>query len=103
MAIVSPRQVSSGYFRNNLYVVLGHWYLNAPGMKLPPLRLLIAALLFSVGLRAAVAIKGLALASSLGVLPSGGGFWMLVLRWCTGLVGTMVTALMAWQTLRIPN
>jgi hypothetical protein len=84
-------------------MLLGHWYLNSPGMKLAPLRMLIGAILLAVVLRAIVSGAGLLHASDTGALPESTQYWMLWLRWLTGIVGAAVTAIMAWLTLRIPN
>jgi hypothetical protein len=83
-------------------MLLGHWYLNAPGMKLEPLRRLLAAAAIAVLLHA---------------LVCGAGAWMdgahrpastawslfLALRWSFGLVGVIILIAMAWRTLDVPN
>lgn len=83
-------------------MLLGHWYLNSPGMKLAPLRGLIALMLLAVIARAIVAGAGACSVGDFSSLP-GSNWWMLVLRWATGLVGAAGTAVAAWLTLRIPN
>ncbi|MBS0208806.1 MAG: hypothetical protein JSS27_07625 [Planctomycetes bacterium] len=84
-------------------MLLGHWYLNAPGMKLAPLRLLIGGMMLAVALRAAASGLGLWHAVDENLLPESTQYWMLWLRWLTGIAGTAVTGVMAWLTLRIPN
>ncbi len=89
-------------------MLLGHWYLNTPTMKLAPLK----RLLLLVG--AAVLVR---------MLVSGGGAWLeiatqeasergmpastwnlfLVLRWSAGLLAVLALTWLTWQTLKIPN
>lgn len=83
-------------------MLLGHWYLNAPGMKLAPLQRLVAAMAGATLLRAVVAGAGLVITSvdpSL-AMPS---VWFILLRWLAGIVSTLIVAWMTWQTLKIPN
>jgi len=84
-------------------MLLGHWYLNSPGMRLEPLRRLLAVAAAAVCLQMLVSTAGL-----VGVVSTGGvtstSIWMfVVLRWSFGLVGVLVLLWMAWQTLKIPN
>jgi hypothetical protein len=87
-------------------MLLGHWYLNTPTMKLGPLKRLIVLLGVAVLLRAAVCAAGTCLeiaaqTSSAGLPPS----WSLfvTLRWLAGIAGVLAMAAMTWQTLKIPN
>lgn len=85
-------------------MLLGHWYLNAPGMELAPLHRLLLLCGSAVLLNAVVCAVGLA-----------GNLWLadgrgmevwplfLFLRWVFGMAGMIVLLWMAWQTLRIPN
>jgi hypothetical protein len=84
-------------------MLLGHWYLNAPGMPLAPLRKLVALMTAAIVLRALVAGAGLALhPRAVGAFDL--SQWLFVaMRWLTGIVGAAVVALMARQTLKIPN
>jgi hypothetical protein len=83
-------------------MLLGHWYLNAPGMALAPLRRLVLAMLVAVALRAALAGFGLSLELAERDLDL--GRWLFVaLRWLAGLIGACAAALAAWHTLKIPN
>jgi hypothetical protein len=84
-------------------MLLGHWYLNAPGMKLAPLRRLILLLGASLVLRAVVCGAGLALWIGASGPPDHVDWLFLALRWLSGLVGVGATAWMTWQTLKIPN
>lgn len=84
-------------------MLLGHWYLNSPGMEPAPLRRLLAMAAIAVGLQMIVGGVGLAIVVSSGthVPPS---WWMfVVLRWSFGLIGVLALLWMAWQTLKIPN
>ncbi len=83
-------------------MLLGHWYLNAPGMKLEPLKSLhrwaFAGTLISLGLWAC----GLALEwQHIGHKPDGWPFWGL--HGGAGILGTLVILVMSWETLKIPN
>ena len=85
-------------------MLLGHWYLNAPGMRLAALDRLLAAVFAAVALQATVSAAGWGL-----TLRAGAGerdlAWhmLLAMRWLFGLAGVFVLAWMARQTLRIPN
>jgi hypothetical protein len=84
-------------------MLLGHWYLNAPGMSLVPLKRLVTCLMAALLARALLGGVGLALE-----LTTHGAFdlsqWLFVaMRWLMGLVGSLVVAFMARQTLKIPN
>jgi hypothetical protein len=88
-------------------MLLGHWYLNTPTMKLEPLKRLIVMLGVSVVLRVIVCfpgawLVGTAYLPSLGMPPSS-WFLFVALRWFSGLAGVLVLALLTWQTLKIPN
>lgn len=87
-------------------MLLGHWYLNTPTMKLAPLKRLVVLLGLAMLVRAALAAAGGALEAQR--LADGGGLsqqWMLLLslRWLAGLVCPLGLAWMTWQTLKIPN
>jgi len=84
-------------------MLLGHWYLNSPGMELEPLRRLLKLIAVAVGAQIAVSTVGL-----IGHLRTVDGVsvsWLLfvLLRWSFGLVGVLALVWMAWQTLKIPN
>jgi len=84
-------------------MLLGHWYLNAPGMRIAPLQKLNLLIGGAVVLRAVVSGVGLY------------GYWhttstieyaqglMIVLRWTAGMLGTAVLVAMTRSTLNIPN
>ena len=84
-------------------MLLGHFYLIAPGMSLAPLRRLLAALTAAVVAR--MALAGLSLYAwtaehSLTNLSDVTVLWLPV-RWGIGFIGPLVLAWMAWQTARI--
>jgi len=95
-------------------MLLGHWYLNAPGMKISPLVLLTAWMGAAVAAR--VVVSGLGLAGHLGAWASVEGVTpvaaappdfieglMIALRWISGVAGTALLIAMTRSTLRIPN
>jgi hypothetical protein len=84
-------------------MLLGHWYLNSPGMELAPLRRLLLLMAVAVAMQSLVSALGL-----IGEFRIGGGTgvgWTMfvLLRWSFGLLGVLALAAMAWQTLKIPN
>lgn len=84
-------------------MLLGHWYLNSPGMSLAPLVRLTRLLTIVVGLRAVVSGLGLAWQWQADG-PFGTNQWLFIgLRWLTGVVGAMAVAVAARQTLKVPN
>jgi hypothetical protein len=83
-------------------MLLGHWYLNSPGMELQPLRKLLIAMAIAVIAQAIVCGVGLNLENSLQSLSTQD--WLfLTLRWSFGLVGVIILIWLTWQTLAIPN
>ncbi|HUY31800.1 MAG TPA: hypothetical protein VMV69_03400 [Pirellulales bacterium] len=83
-------------------MLLGHWYLNAPGMALAPLKRLVLAMFAAVVVRSALAALGLGL--ELTDVGFDRGRWLFVaLRWLAGLFGAGGVAVATWQTLKIPN
>jgi len=84
-------------------MLLGHWYLNTPTMQLAPLKRLIVLMVIAILLRSLVSGTGVALLVSEQGWPSTARLAFLSLRWLSGIVGAMATAIMAWETLKIPN
>ena len=88
-------------------MLLGHWYLNTPTMKLAPLRRLIVLLAIAALGRMVVCAAGgwLEFASHSFASASARQSWLLflALRWLAGLVGVLGLAGLTWQTLKIPN
>jgi hypothetical protein len=84
-------------------MLLGHWYLNAPGMSLAPLRRLLVA--------AAIAVVAQAVFSAVGTIDVwqtqtdlSTAWWLFVaLRWSFGIGGVLALLWMTWRTLEIPN
>jgi hypothetical protein len=83
-------------------MLLGHWYLNAPGMRVEALRRMIDIALAAWALQLVWSLAGLATAG----WPTAGGATaaaLLSLRWLAGLVGLPILLVMARKTLDIPN
>lgn len=84
-------------------MLLGHWYLNQPQMKLAPLQRLVQWMGAALVVRAALCAAGMAIAAA------SGGTWefttwlFLALRWLAGIMLAALMAWMTWQTLKIPN
>ncbi len=83
-------------------MLLGHWYLNAPGMELAPLRRLLVAMAAATALQMAVCGAGLALNATAGDLSTQQRLFIL-LRWSFGLIGLPLIIWLTWKTLEIPN
>lgn len=83
-------------------MLLGHWYLNAPGMELAPLRRLLLAMVAATALQMSVCGTGLALNAMHMDLTT--QQWLFVLlRWSFGLAGLPLIIWLVWKTLEIPN
>ena len=85
-------------------MLLGHWYLNAPGMRVDALRRMIDLAMGAWALRCAAA---LAEAVPAGWTPLAEAdpttLALLTLRWLAGLVGLPLLLVMSRKTLDIPN
>ncbi len=84
-------------------MLLGHWYLNSPGMKLAPLDRLIVLMGLAVIVRSVVCGLGLTMLLQGDTPLTVTHTALLTMRWLAGLVGPAIMAWMSWQTLRIPN
>ena len=88
-------------------MLLGHWYLNTPTMKLQPLKRLIVLLVAAVVVRALVSGSGAVLEAgrllALARGPTSSWYLFVALRWLTGLISVAGLAGLTWQTLKIPN
>jgi hypothetical protein len=84
-------------------MLLGHWYLNAPGMELAPLRRLLIVAAAAVGLQILLSGADLAAALSIGASIPLTSWLFLALRWTFGLIGVAMLLWMAWETLNVPN
>ena len=87
-------------------MLLGHWYLNTPSMKLAPLRRLV--ILIAVATVARMLLGGLCAGLEANRLSLAGNLTMswlvfLSLRWLAGFIGTLVLTWMTWLTLKVPN
>ena len=83
-------------------MLLGHWYLNAPGMELAPLRRLLVAMTLAVGLQMLVSALGLAAEWRIGLDRSSMWLMLLLMRWFW-LLSVLPLVWMTWKTLEIPN
>ncbi len=85
-------------------MLLGHWYLNHPGMKLEPLQRLVGLCGLALLLRAVLSVAAVAYLARVGNLPDSTIGWsFLAFRWLAGLVGPAVMVWLTWETLKIPN
>lgn len=84
-------------------MLLGHWYLNAPGMSVDALRRSIDTALLVWGLQCGA--TGLSWLAGSPAVGSGShtAFALGALRWLAGLAGLPVLLWMARETLAIPN
>jgi hypothetical protein len=87
-------------------MLLGHWYLNTPSMKLGPLRRLV--IFMALAIVARMVLGGICAGLEANRLSLGGHLttsWLvfLSLRWLAGFVGTLGLAWMTWLTLKVPN
>jgi len=82
-------------------MLLGHWYLNAPGMRVDVLRRLTWIAVAAVAVQFVIAAAGLPR-----LLPLAGDsatIALIALRWLAGLVGLPILLVMSQKTLEIPN
>jgi len=87
-------------------MLLGHWYLNTPTMKLWPLQRLVLLMAAAIGIRMLFSGLGAGLeASRMSMAGNLTLSWLvfLSLRWLAGLIGTLGLTWMTWLTLKIPN
>jgi len=82
-------------------MLLGHWYLTAPGMSLEPLSRLNRYLAIAAAARLALSAAALALAWSQIAGPT--QFSWLGLRWLAGVFGPLIVAGMVWRILKYRN
>jgi hypothetical protein len=88
-------------------MLLGHWYLNTPTMRLDPLKRLLLLLAGAIVMRMILSgIGGGLEASRLSATSAGiSTSWLLfiALRWFAGLLMPLLLTYLTWQTLKIPN
>ncbi len=84
-------------------MLLGHWYLNAPGMSLEPLKRLLIAAAIAICLQAV--LSGYDVASTWMATTDVSKHWLMfvALRWSFGICGVLALFWMTWRTLEIPN
>ena len=82
-------------------MLLGHWYLNAPGMRVDVLRGMTSFALAAVAVQLAIAAFGVPRLVPVASDPATGA--LIGLRWLAGLVGLPVLLVMGRKTLDIPN
>lgn len=82
-------------------MLLGHWYLNAPGMRVDILQTMVLWTLVAWGFETLVAVAGLPTLAGLVSDPATGALGGL--RWVAGLLGLPVLLVMTRRTLEIPN
>lgn len=108
LALTVADQATAGLLLGSVTtaMLLGHWYLNAPTMKLDPLKRLVKLVGLSVALRGAVCLAGWGLAwhAAQTPWPPGSSVSLLLsLRVLAGIVGVGLLAGLTWQTLKVPN
>ncbi|MCX7429946.1 MAG: hypothetical protein NTY17_02890 [Planctomycetia bacterium] len=86
-------------------MLLGHWYLNAPGMRVDVLRRMIDIALAAWAVQLVVATAAALPAGALAAGTTGGPTTMALvsLRWLAGLAGLPVLLWLSRKTLEIPN
>ena len=84
-------------------MLLGHWYLNAPGMSVAALRKMIDWAMAAWAVQLAVSLVAVAIGRDRIDLAGGTVGALLALRWLAGLVGLPVLLVMSRKTLDIPN
>jgi hypothetical protein len=84
-------------------MLLGHWYLNSPTMKLEPLRRLVIAMVIALVFRSLVAAAGFGVHYWRAEFTNGFAWAAIAMRWLAGLLGLGGMTWMTWQTLKIPN
>jgi hypothetical protein len=84
-------------------MLLGHWYLNAPGMSVDALRKMIDWALAAWALELVLSLAAVAFGRDRVSLAGGTATALLSLRWLAGLVGLPVLLVMSRKTLDIPN
>ena len=83
-------------------MLLGHWYLNTPGMELDPLYKLLACCLWALAIRTFISATGSYFYVAANEVTT--SWWIFVsLRWITGIAATLIMVILAQFTLRVPN
>lgn len=85
-------------------MLLGHWYLNFPGMKLEPLKMLVVVSAVAIVARSLFSAVGVTQLGMLGKLPESTIGWsFLAFRWLVGLICPGIMVGLTWETLKVPN
>lgn len=84
-------------------MLLGHWYLNEPGMQLKPLIRLLNLMFLALLLRTLVCGGGVVEAIMSDETLNYRWWIFVVFRWSSGLIAVVVLTIMTRATLRIPN
>jgi len=84
-------------------MLLGHWYLNAPGMSVDALKRMIDWALAAWALAVVITLAAVAIEPASVRLAGGTAAALVSLRWLAGLVGLPVLLVMSRKTLDIPN
>ena len=84
-------------------MLLGHWYLNTPTMKLVPLQRLVLFMAGAIVARTILCAIGLSIHIQDEGVPDATMWAFITLRWLSGLLGTLMLAWLTWLTLKIPN
>ena len=84
-------------------MLLGHWYLNTPTMKLVPLQRLVLFMAGAIIARTILCAIGLSIHIQDQGSPDATMWAFITLRWLSGLLGTLMLAWLTWNTLKIPN
>lgn len=85
-------------------MLLGHWYLNAPGMRVDVLRRMIDVALVAWAVQLVAAVAATLPGGAAAAMPGGSTTLALVsLRWLAGLAGLPVLLWLSRKTLEIPN
>jgi hypothetical protein len=82
-------------------MLLGHWYLNAPGMRVDILQTMVLWTLLAWAVETAIALAGLPALVSFVSDPATAALGGL--RWVAGLLGLPILLVMTRRTLEIPN
>lgn len=85
-------------------MLLGHWYLNAPGMRIDVLRRMIDVALAAWGVQLLLSIVEVVPTFTAPAAAGGpAALTLLALRWLGGLAGLPVLLVLARKTLDVPN
>ncbi len=84
-------------------MLLGHWYLNSPSMRLEPLKWLLIVMTISLLIRVLLSGAGFGIHFTRNELTGGFTWAATAMRWLAGVLGLGAMTWMTWETLKIPN